>query len=114
MAAKRKWPEGTIQVSLFLVPGTDEYEAFVRIKNRYQDEMDKRRKAHPNQLWKTDALKSEIARGGLFALDEVPQDEVPSYVTSKPKGRHSLRPDIDVSEQTDSDAKLSDRVTPLH
>ena len=111
---KREWPAGTIQISVFLVPGTDEHEAFVSINNKYQDEMNRRRKAHPNQLWKTDALKCEVVRGGLFALDEVPQDELPSYIAAKRKGRHSLKPDIDVSEQTDSDAKLSDRVTPLH
>lgn len=115
MSKRRRYPVGTIQISLYLVPGTDEYSAFVSIKNKYQDEMNKRRQANPNQLCKTDTEKCELIRGSLFALDQIPQEELPAYIDSafKQKGRHSLKPDIDESEKADSDAKLGDRANTL-
>lgn len=115
---KRTFPEGSVKINLTLVPGSDEYSAYVSIKNKYQDEMLKRRKANvTNQLCKTDTGNCELVRGALYALDEVPQDELPDYINSawKPKGRHALNSEIKEPEkQTDSDAKLDDRDTILH
>jgi hypothetical protein len=89
------------------------------IKNKYQDEKAKRRKANvTNQLCKTDTGNCELVRGALFAFDQVvPQEELPEYIDSawKHKGRHALNSDIeDPDSQTDSDAKPDSRATVLH
>jgi len=114
----RKLPEGSIKIALTLVPGTDEYAAFLSIKNKYQDEKDRRRKANAsNQLCKTDTGNCELVRGALLALDRVSQEELPEYIDSawKPKGRHALISEIENPEkQTDSDTQLDGRATLLH
>jgi hypothetical protein len=109
----RKLPEGTIKLSVNLIPGTDEYVAYVSIRNKYQDEMSRRRKASSTvQLCKADLGNCEMVRGALFALDNVPPEELPNYIDSawKQKGRHSLNNVIEQTEkQADSGTQLDDQ-----
>ena len=114
----RKLPAGTIRILLNLIPGSDEYSAYVSVRNKYQDEMSNRRKANlTGQVCKADTGNCELMRGALYDLDQVPQDNLPDYIDAawKPKGRHALNSQIEATEQqTDGNTTLDDRDITLH
>ena len=105
------------RLSVTLVPGTEEFRAYNRIKRRYLAEINERqRHASDDEPCKTDLGNCELVRGSLFALDDVPQTELPNYINAawKPKGRPATDVDIDEHDETRSDADLADRDILLH
>lgn len=106
-----------VKISLTLVPGTEEYRAYVRIKRKYLTEMNERQKnTSDDEMLKTDLGNCELVRGSLFALDQVPQEELPNYIDAgwKPKGRKALNTVTEDDNETDSDRDLDERATLLH
>lgn len=109
---------GAVQLSVVLLPGTDEFRAYNRIKRKYLAEMNARQiSASDDELCKVEVANCAIVRGSLFALDEVPQEHLPEYFDAawKPKGRPAVKSpssqDIDKSE---SESQPEERDTLLH
>jgi len=108
-----------IHLSVTLVPGTDEYRAYNRIKRMYLAEINERQKhASDDEPCKTELGKCELVRGAILALADVPQKDIPDYIDAgwKRKGRPHLGVDEQESEdeQADSDSRLNDRTPLLH
>ena len=109
---------GAVQLSVVLLPGTDEFRAYNRIKRKYLAEMNARQiNASDDELCKVEVANCAIVRGSLFALDEIAQEHLPEYLDAawKPKGRPAIRPsssqDVDKSE---SDSQPEEQATLLH
>lgn len=112
----RKYPEGSFKISLWLVPGTDEFRAYNQIVNDYIDELSKRREtATADTTCPNSWGKSDIARGAILALADVPPKKLPNYIQAawKHKGRKALNPDTD-GDEAHSDTDLEERPTLLH
>jgi hypothetical protein len=106
-----------VQLSVMLVPGTEEFRAYTRIKRKYLAEMNERQKdASDDEPCKTHLGNSELVRGSLFALDDVPQKDLPNYIHAawKPKGRPTTNAQIEEPDDTASDSSLNDQATVFH
>ena len=107
---------GCVQLSVTLIPGTEEFRAYTRIKRKYLAEMNELQKnASDDEPCKTDLGNCELVRGALFALDDVPQKELPNYINAawKPKGRPATET-FDEGDETHSNTDLTERGTLLH
>ena len=109
---------GAVQLSVVLLPGTDEFRAYNRIKRRYLAEMNARQiSASDDELCQVEVANCAIVRGSLFALDEVPQEQLPEYLDAawKPKGRPAVKPPSSQGiDKSESDSQPEEQATLLH
>src|SRR5689334_9614174 len=108
---------GAVQLSVVLVPGTDEFRAYNRIKRKYLAEVNARQlNASDDEICKVEVANCAIVRGSLFALDEVPQEHLPEYLDAawKPKGRPAVRPPVHDIDKSESDTQPEEQATLLH
>jgi hypothetical protein len=92
-SSDRKTQKEAVSVTLHLVPDTDEYRMYNRIKRKYLREMAKRQSdASDDEPCDTQLGHSELVRAALIALDRVDEKELPEVIHAarKKKGRPEI------------------------